>query len=219
MGHAFLAPGTGTPANAARVHVEFKLHPKHNPLKSAKEGREVWDEVEYLRIVVPGDRDEVHRPATERDKQQYAAEYAAFKAQASQEAVSGTPLSQAPFMTAARVLELASFNCRTVEQLAAMPDNVAQKFMAIQELKRKANDFLAAASGSAPVAQLRAELAQRDNQIQVLSRQVQQLAAALEKHQAQSMGLPSLSDEAPEATPAPAPRKRGRPPKAATVEG
>lgn len=180
MGHAYQPQqSTSVAPGAPRVFVEFKFHPKHNPVASAAEGRAIYDEVEYVRIIVPGDRDEVHRPVTNRDREMYAAQYAAFKAQTSQEAVSGTPLDKAPFITSAQVLELAAFNCRTVEQLAAMPDAVAQKFMAIQQLKRKAADFLTVAAGNAPVEQLRTALKERDNDIEVLKRQVSELSSKL----------------------------------------
>lgn len=181
MGHAFIPQQQMPSASASKVYVEFRLHPKHNPEKSLAEGRAIFDEVPYIRIVVPGDRDEVHRPVTRRDMEAYPAQWAAFQAQTSQEAVSGTPLDKAPFLTPAQVLELHALHCRTVEQLAAMPDAVAQKFMAINELKRRAGDFLAAAAGTAPVEQLRAELAKKDNDLEVLKRQVEQLSKRLNK--------------------------------------
>lgn len=178
MGHAYLTPSQLPNADASKVFAEFSLHPKQNQAKTVEAGRPIFDEVEYVRIVVPGDRDEVHRPAREQDRANFPAQYAAFKAQTSQEAVSGTPLASVPFINRAMVAELAVFNCRTVEQLAAMPDAAAQRFSGIQELKRQATDFLAAAAGAAPLEQARAENAQLKSRLEALEAAVAKQNAA-----------------------------------------
>src|SRR5262245_13166503 len=153
-----IALATNKQALHGKVFAEFNLHPKRNPLKSAESGRDVFDDVEYIRIVVPGERDGIHRPATNRDREEYPKQYAAFKANQSQDAASGTPLSHVLWLKPSQVAEVAHYSCRTLEQLASMPDTSAQKFPGILSLRQKARDAIEVARGNAPIAQLRGEL-------------------------------------------------------------
>lgn len=164
-------------ALASRLLVVFYMRPRRNPLKSAEAGREVHDDVEYVKIVVPGDRDGPDRPATQRDRETYARQYAAFLANKSQDAASGTPLSSVPWLAPSLVADLHHFNCRTLEQLAAMPDTSAQKFPGILALRQKARDFIELAKGAAPMAKLREELEESRRNERELRASLEALAA------------------------------------------
>lgn len=162
-----------------KVFAEFNLHPKRNAVKSAEAGRDVFDDVEYIRIVVPGERDGIHRPAMQRDRENFPRQYAAFKANTSQDAASGTPLSHVLWLRPAQVAELAYYNCRTLEQLAAMPDGSAQKFPGILSLRQKARDAIEVAKGEAPVAKLREELTEERRKREELEFRLLEMAEEL----------------------------------------
>lgn len=161
-----------------RLYVVFSLYPVQDPDRTATEGRPIFVDVEYVQIQAPGDRDVIHRPASDRDRQRFPKQYAAFKA-GNAEAVIGTPLAAVPWLTRGQVQELAFFGVKSVEQLADLADVHAQRFAGIQALKARAKDFLAAAAGEAPALKLRAELAERDNEIALLKRQLQEQAEAI----------------------------------------
>lgn len=164
-----------------QVFVQFSLQPTQNKTKSAEAGRPIFDELEYVQIMVPGDKQNViHRPVSEKDRQRFKRQYEAWK-ESGQQPVSGTPLDQWPAVTRAQVAELAYFNVKTVEQLASMSDGNAMGIGPITSLRQKAKDFVAAAAGNAPLQQLRDQLAERDNEIEVLKRQVAELAASVKK--------------------------------------
>lgn len=163
-----------------RLRVQFSLFPHLNEEKSSKEGRPIYDEREYIMIMVPGERDIVHRPVWNRDLERFPHQYQAFKNKQNQDAVSGTPLKVVPWLTLSQVKELEYFNCYTVEQLANMPDSTASKFMALQKYKQLAKDFLQAAKEAAPLTAMRAELEQRDNQLAAQQAQIVELAKQLE---------------------------------------
>jgi hypothetical protein len=170
---------TNPNAGAEKLFVRFGLHPKQDEAKSLEEGRPIYQDVEYVEIMVPGDKSNtVHRPVRAEDRRRFAAQYNAWKAGADQEAATGTPLSAWPAVTAAQVRELSHFNCRTVEQLASMGDGAIQNVGPILALRQKARDFIAAAKGSAPLQQLRAELEKRDSELAALKAQVADLVAA-----------------------------------------
>lgn len=164
-----------------RLRVQFLMLPEQNQEKSAKEGRPIYDEKEYVQIMVPGERDIVVRRAWDLDKARFPRQYAAFKNKQSQDSVSGTPLKVVPWLTMGQVKELEYFNCFTVEQLANMPDSTVAKFMAFQALKKRANDYLVAAKEAAPLTAIRAELDERDSKIAVLEKQLAEVLAKMDK--------------------------------------
>lgn len=165
------------------VYVQFSLEAEHDIEESAKQGRPIYKEVEYIKIQIPGDKDNVpFRPVRATDKMTYSREYAAFKnGQATP--VIGTPLEVLPFLSKAQVAEFAAVGVKTAEHIRDMSDTNAQRFMGIQSLKKMVGDFLEAAAGAAPAAALRIELEKRDATIGGLQTQLKDLADKFEKAQ------------------------------------
>jgi hypothetical protein len=149
-----------------RLLVQFSMFPVQDSAASAKEGRPIFKEVEYVMIMVPGDKQSVvHRRAEERDKFRFPKQYQAFLNKKSQETSNGTPLKAVTFLSLGQVKELEFFNVYTVEQLAEIPDAHASRFMGIQTLKQQAKDFLKAAREVAPLTAMRAELDKKENDL------------------------------------------------------
>lgn len=160
-------------AGDERLHVQFFRKPVMHPGASREEGRAVYREVDYIRIMTPGDKlSIIERPVDEIDSRRFAARYERWKAGAG-DAVQGTPLSSLPNMTPSKVEEYKFFNITTVEQLAGAPDNVGQKFFGFNEDKRRANAFLEVAKGNAPFEKMNAELVSRDAKIEELQAQIE----------------------------------------------
>lgn len=163
-----------------RLLVLFSIRPHQNKEKSLLEGRPIYDDREFVTIMVPGDKDTViDRPASQMDRDRFATRYAAFKNKHNQELASGTPLSSMTFLTAGQVKELEFFNCHTVEQLADLADSNSQRFMGIQQLKRMAQDFLRAAKEQAPLTAMRAALDQKDQELLEAKEAIKELAERL----------------------------------------
>ena len=192
-----LLSGTGNqPQKEGGVYVRFYLEAVENKLKSwggtrvrpdgteevvEGAGRPIYDEVEFIEVRVPGDKTNiVQRPVRPEDKRQYAAAYAAWKA-GDKEQLTGTPLAVWPGATRAQVAELLHFGIRTVEQLAQLSDGNMQNVGPIRALRQRAQDYLTAAEGMAPLETLRSQVAERDNRIQSLEAQVKALAEASKK--------------------------------------
>lgn len=164
-----------------RLFVQFGMHPHLDQEETNKQGRPIYKEKVYVMIMVPGDKDSiVHRPAWQKDFQRFPQQYQNYLNKAHQ-AVVGTPLKLIPVLTTAQIKELEFFNVYTVEQLAEFPDAHAHRFMGAQSMKQLAKDYLAAAKGLAPITELRADLAKRDSQIEMLQRQIQDLADRLQE--------------------------------------
>lgn len=168
-------------ADGDKLYVTFDFYQRHNQAKSDAEGRAIYDELEYIRIIVPGDKqNEIHRPATELDKRRYARQYGEFKAGA-REAQSGTPLKEWPAISASQAKELAHFHIYTVEQLANLSDANIQNVGPIRGLQAKAKDFLASAAGNAPMEKMRAELMEKDAAMATMRQQMEQMGKRLDE--------------------------------------
>lgn len=167
-----------------RLYVIFYIDPVRDDIASAKEGRPIFVDTEWVRIMVPGDKSNVvARPANGEDKMRFAKQYESFKSGKSEEVTQGTPLEQWPLITRAQVAELRHFNIRTVDQLAQMADTHAQKFMGINMLRQKARDWLVLAKEAAPMSAMRAELDERDSKIAALEDAVADMAEKLKERE------------------------------------
>ena len=161
----------------SKLYVEFYRKPVLQPGKSRDAGRAVYDEVDYVRIHVPGDKASViERPLSDQDKFRFADRYAKWQA-GQAEAVTGTPLSALPGMTASKVEEYKFFKLVTVEQLADANDNLGGKFMSFQQDKQRAKAFLEVAANNAPIEKMNAELAKRDAELEELRSMITTLQA------------------------------------------
>ena len=158
-----------------KLYVNFYVRPVMNSFKSAQEGRPIFDEVDFIRIIIPGDKNNVvDTKVTEEHKVRFESQYGKFKKNQEQ-AITGTPLEVWPLMTVGQVAELKALNIHTVEQLADLPDGLAQRIMGSHALRAKAKTFLEAAAGDAATTRLQAELETRDNEIALLKEQMAQV--------------------------------------------
>jgi len=163
-----------------KLFVVFFNHPRKDDEGTLAEGRPIFKDEAYVRIMVPGDKDSIIvRPARDMDKQRFAKQFAAFQA-GEGELHEGTPLKAWPMVTRAQVEELKFFGVYTVEQLAELADVHVQKFMGVGALKTRAQEFIQAAKESAPMVQLNAAIDQKDSEIAALNQAVEDLMAKVE---------------------------------------
>lgn len=161
-----------------KLYVEFYRKPVLQPGKSREAGRAVYDEVDYVRIHVPGDKSSViERPVSQQDIFRFQDRYNKWKA-GQEEAVTGTPLSALPGMTASKVEEYKFFKLVTVEQLAEANDNLGAKFMSFHQDKQRAKAFIEVAKNNAPIEKMNEELQKRDAEIENLKTMVEALQAS-----------------------------------------
>jgi len=159
----------------SKLYVTFYVRPIKNAFRSEQEGRPIFEEREYIKIIVPGDsKTTVDCPVTDEFRGRFEKQYEKFKKGLAQ-AVEGTPLEMWPQMTVGLCAELKAMNISTVDQLAALDDSKAQKIMGSHELRRKAQLFLSAAKGEAENNKITAELQKRDDEIALLKMQIQQI--------------------------------------------
>lgn len=152
----------------------FETHSTKNDAKSREAGRPIFDDMIVCKLKFAANKQTVgvfpaHEifkwhtdPVTgEKEPLTYALafpdQYRAFMAGEVQIA-SGTPLSELPFMTQGKRLELKAINILTAEALAAV-DGGALKMLGIggRALKEQAQAYLDSAAGTADVSKMAAE--------------------------------------------------------------
>ena len=158
----------------ASIIAVWKIIPMKNEAKTLEAGRPIYDDWECCEIRVAGSRNTVVSRATavshwtedpETGEQvavtyaeRFSRQYRQFKEHGIQ-TKSGTPLDQAPFLTASRRAELRALNIYTVEALAAIDGQELKNIgQGGRELKNKAMEYIADGLRTAPNMQLQAEL-------------------------------------------------------------
>lgn len=160
-----------------KLYVEFMREPVLHPGKSREAGRAIYEERDFVRIHVPGDKSTVCvEPMHEINMFRFRSRYEKWKA-GQAEAVTGTPLSALPGMSPAKVEEYKFFKIVTIEQLAEANDQMGQKFMSFQGDKQRAKAFIEATKGNAPIEHMNNELQKRDAEIENLKSMVEALQA------------------------------------------
>lgn len=112
-----------------------------DPVESKKHGRPIARSRVFICKQFPGTTDKIDKPAKEKDKMEYPAQWAAFQAKQPQ-TISGTALEMWPQMSRTVVYEMKALGVHTVEQLLAMPDAVKHKIMGYQQMAQRAQAFL-----------------------------------------------------------------------------
>lgn len=161
----------------------FYQRPVQNNFRSQKEGRPIFDEVDYVEILVPGNRGSVvDERVNDSHKARWPKFYDAFK-QGQTLAETGTPLEEWAAISRAQVEELKHFNIRTVETLAALGDDALSRAIPMggHSLRAKAQRTLEMAKGAAPTDALAAEAQQLRDTIAVMQTTIDELNAECER--------------------------------------
>ncbi len=165
------------------LFVVFYMGIIKNESRSTEEGRAIFDDVECVRIIVPGDKNSViDRPAQVSDKQRFLRQYELFKkGVAEEDQVSGTRLTDWPFLSRAQCEELRYLGIKTVEQLASVRDDITTKVPGLVSLKQNAGVWLAKATKSAEAAQFTKQMQEQAAALENLQSVVKEQAARIEK--------------------------------------
>lgn len=184
-------------ANSNLFTVTFRNHVMPDEMASRKAGRPIFNEQEVCDISFAGNtKTKATFPAHDAEPNAtrehngreglgvityamlYNEQYRAFKNGEAQP-LSGTPLSEAPFLKESKRRELKALNIHTVEALAALDGTPLKQIgMGGRELKNQAKAYLEAAAGSADVTHLAAENTALKDQVAELQSQMAEMIAA-----------------------------------------
>jgi hypothetical protein len=173
----------GAPEGVPAIAVGFCMVPKEDKHKSKAAGYPVFREQEYIKLIVPGDKQsEYFQPSTDKHRQTFPNAYQAFKNRESKPVVEGMPIEQWPQVTRALSMTLRAAGIHTVEALASVHDgNIGKLGNNAHELRAKAKAFLETAKDAAAAQNLAAENQKLQDQIAAMQVQINALAAVKKK--------------------------------------
>lgn len=172
-------------AGDEKLAIRFFKKAKQNSEETLKQNRPIFEEVDYIQIVVPGDRTStIVRPVSPADAVRFEKQYAHWKKTAEETMLQGTPLEAWGIMSLAQIEEYRYFGVRTIDQMAELRDDVAMKIMGGVQLKQKAVAFMALAKEEAPMKKVQVELDKRDTEIATLKNALLEQGKKIEALQA-----------------------------------
>lgn len=147
-----------------------------NKEASDEAGRPIYEDKVYIRIVVPGDKDEVDRLARDEDKERFPDRWKAFNERQEAQAT-GTPTGVWHEISPSQVAELAAANVTTVDQLALLPDDAVQRLgPGYTDIRKKAQQYITMRDRAEAVEGLKAIVAEKDARIAELEAEVDRLS-------------------------------------------
>ena len=169
------------PENDKSLVVRFYSDAKHNAFESAKQGRPVYETVEYADITMPADR---NRKLTVRADQEwkrfgnrvvtyaerFKEHYKRFKANETP-VVEGTPLKELPFLTEGQRASLRALDIYTAEQLSGLTGQSLKNIgVGGLNLQQQAKAYLEKASGTADTVAMAARMAELERELAEMRR-------------------------------------------------
>jgi len=165
------------PQAESHLFVQFYTDALEAKAESEKQGRPIFKDMPFVRIIVPGDTNNIiERVADENDKQRFPNAWAKYQ-NSEAKANEGTPLEQWPQITRSLLKECKYFEIHTVEALSNISDaHVAKLGMGFGELRTKAKAWLEAAAGTAQITAQAAENAQLKQMLADLQAQINDIS-------------------------------------------
>lgn len=173
----------------AGLFVQFYLEAIKNEEETITQGRPIFVDKEFIKIIPVGDKNTVvcrpvkttHDGNTPPDADRWPKQYAAFKAQQEQP-VSGTPVTEWAPISKSQAMTLKSLNVHTVEALAHVSDaNLQNLGMGARDLKEKAVAWLQQAKDGTGIVKIQEENKDLRTQLEAMKNQLDALTAAVGK--------------------------------------
>jgi hypothetical protein len=166
------------PRFVSPVMVAFGMMPMKDEKKTLEEGREVYVDVEHVKIAIPGDRNSLYlQPATDSHRRRFPKAYEAFKNR-NVEVKEGLPLEHWAPLPKSMVLTFKAAHVHTVEALAAIHEGHIDKFgFVARKWRDMAKAHLESAKDSAHALKVEEEKRQLQEKLRVMSEQIAALTA------------------------------------------
>lgn len=178
QGHAMARSGPGDD----QKFVEFDYHASLNRARSKQEGRPVYDNLIWVKIITPGEAQNqvIHRPSNDSDKLRWPSQWQAFQ-QGRQQVADGTPLELLFPAEPNIVKTLRHYNIITVEQLANLSAHGQGAVgMGAMQYVNKAKQYVAQAEKGVNYHAFNTEMEIKDQKIEALKVQVAEMAAQMQ---------------------------------------
>jgi hypothetical protein len=171
----------------SRLSATFYSKPLRNNYKSEAEGRPIFEDVDFVRILVPGDNNNViDTPARDDHKARFPLQWAHYQNKvAGDSRAIGTPVSEWPLITKAQAEELKALKFFTVELIANASDSQIQSLgmvagMSPHAFRERAQRYLAMAAGEADATKQEARLKELQEENERIRAETEQKLAEMQ---------------------------------------
>lgn len=162
----------------AALHVRFYTRPVKNNFLSEQEQREIWEDVDYVEIHVPGtDKLVIDRPVHPSDAARFPRHWAHFQNMKGGEGVIGTPISEWSKVSRAQAEQLKGLKFYTVESIANASDSQIQSIGMVAGMSPWS--FREAAQRFLQLAMNDAEAAKKDKEVENMRKELEDMKAML----------------------------------------
>lgn len=162
----------------AMLAVKFYNKAVLQSAKSKVEGRQIFEDVEYVSIRIPGDKTtQVERPVREEDRERFRSRYESFKNRETQK-VEGTPIGMLPGLTPAEIENWQARGFETLEQISGMTEQaITRSGLGARDIVNRAKKYL---EGSNYTDQLKVEIDELKEQNKELTKKINEILAKSE---------------------------------------
>lgn len=159
--------------------VEFVRDAEQNNYKSAQEGRPIFEDKDFVRIMTPGDtRTTIYREASDQDKKRFPKAWGLYE-RGLEAVTEGTPLAEWAQITASQVRELQHVNVRTIEEFVSVSDsNIQRMGPGYAQLQKRAQQYMESSTENAAATAAARENEQLRDQMAIMQEQLDALKAA-----------------------------------------
>ena len=161
----------------------FHYQQVHNEERSEEEGKTVFEQKEFVEIIIPGNARE--RPIFEVEdshRERWPLQYDRFLKKQEQRLDEGLPLMEWSQITRTMAASFEHDKVYTVEQLANLPDaNLMSMGPGMLDLKYKAQKYLEMQTGEAAINKIINENLEKDKRIEALELKVDELIEKIDQ--------------------------------------
>jgi hypothetical protein len=170
-------------AGDEQLFVVFYMGVIVDEAKSKVEGRLICNDSEFVRIMIPGDKNNiVDKPAGQLEKRRFPKQYEQFKAGVKEEEqLVGTRLRDWPLASRGQVEEFRYLGVHTVEQMSELRDDVVSRVPGARDLQSIAKAWLGRAKSTAEAAQAVAKEKALHSRIDELQAAIKEQANIIER--------------------------------------
>lgn len=136
--------GVAVMGSDAQLLVKFSTHAEISQIKSKAAGMPIYDDVEIVTIMNPGEKEPVIVQATDWHRHRFPRQYEAFK-KGKEDQHGGTPLEMLFVGQPSTVKQLQAFHIFTIQQLANISDTAKSQIPMGQSLVDRAKAYLSQA--------------------------------------------------------------------------
>jgi hypothetical protein len=158
---------------------KFYVRSVRNESLSKKSGQAVYEDREFVRIMVPGDKlNVIDTEVSEHHVRRWPGWYKSFK-ENKEHKPEGFPITAWAIATPALISTLADMNVHTVEQLAGLPETALPRFPEIMRIQGLARELLKSKEDAQVISRLQHAKSELEGRIEMQDETINALKARL----------------------------------------